>query len=789
MKTTRILSAAFIAAALVGCSQEEQFNMNQDGQMQFIGSFEQVASRVTMDSNYDLNWEGNEQVSIFPGMTVNNQYQVSSVTGGRASFSFVDYVTPENGYAPTNANYALYPYAADNSIVADGTMTASVPAEFTYDGMENSIKTALMAAKSDDGDGNLSFKNVQGILRLKLNAVQPFLWGAVESIQLKSATQNLSGKVNIKFDGEYPVAAWGEGGKVLTLGLSEAYQKDLESLGSYSEFYLPMVPAEFEAGDVTLTINWANGTEYEVEVPIDFNIERRKIYTLAHTLKGGTSFEGDLEGDIENPIFVATIAELQDAIDNATGDAVINIAAEITGNAVVPQKENVNITILGQGFKFNGMITVDGKSAAYPTAGLTIKDLNFAAENISGDACIRLGDGTNATRYTSNVTVENCTFDALDKVGIKSYTGGDKNLIIKGCKATDKAHSLVQAAGIEGILIKECEIYSKNGMNFNNSNNVAIEDCTAEVRGYAARFGQGSSSATGASEAYSIKNSTLKSACEEAGDAVIILRGSADNATLTIESTTIEGTPGIANNAVGAKVIIDGENAITSLAELQALIDNDETDITLDTDIMGTVVMKSGVTINGNGYQLGSVNLNGADNVTLQNIVFDAANAVLGYDNNNAAKQYANIITGDNTNKKNKGSHNLMIKGCTFTGTFAKGGTSIAFTDYKRTSGFSGNITIKGCTFDTKNAYYNIYGHYTGDSTNGHGDFVIEGNTFKTTFTQGGAIFLGRYASSTPVVVKDNTFETVTSLDEAMYVQDHSNYGVSVNDSNNTFAN
>lgn len=49
MKTTRFLSAAFMAAALFSCSQEEQFDMIQEGQMQFTGAFEQVNSRVTMD--------------------------------------------------------------------------------------------------------------------------------------------------------------------------------------------------------------------------------------------------------------------------------------------------------------------------------------------------------------------------------------------------------------------------------------------------------------------------------------------------------------------------------------------------------------------------------------------------------------------------------------------------------------------------------------------------------------------------------------------------------------------
>lgn len=60
------------------------------------------------------------------------------------------------------------------------------------------------------------------------------------------------------------------------------------------------------------------------------------------------------------------------------------------------------------------MITVDGKSATYTTAGLTIKDVVFDAQTISADACINLGkSGDNNTRYTCNVTVENCTLMLL----------------------------------------------------------------------------------------------------------------------------------------------------------------------------------------------------------------------------------------------------------------------------------------------------------------------------------------------------------------------------------------
>ena len=114
---------------------------------------------------------------------------------------------------------------------------------------------------------------------------------------------------------------------------------------------------------------------------------------------------------------------------------------------------------------YDGMITVDGKSEAYASAGLTVKNLTFNASSISGDACIRLGDGTDATRYTCNVAVEDCTFEVPGAVGVKSYTGGDKNLKLSGCTATSAAHSLLQVAGVDEVLVEGCTINSKNGMN------------------------------------------------------------------------------------------------------------------------------------------------------------------------------------------------------------------------------------------------------------------------------------------------------------------------------------
>ena len=243
---------------------------------------------------------------------------------------------------------------------------------------------------------------------------------------------------------------------------------------------------------------------------------------------------------------------LADALAAADADMTIVLLNDIYGDVTVAQKEGVKIVIDGNDKNYDGMITVDGKSATYTTAGLTVKNLTFNASSISGDACIRLGDGTDATRYTCNVAVEGCTFAVPGAVGVKSYTGGDKNLKLSGCTATASAHSLLQVAGVDEVLVEGCTINSKNGMNFNNSVKVTINECNADVKGYAARFGAGSAADT-AVETYAITNSTLKSACED-GDAVIILRGTAANSTLTLTNTTLVGATEITNNT-NAQVI------------------------------------------------------------------------------------------------------------------------------------------------------------------------------------------------------------------------------------------
>lgn len=263
---------------------------------------------------------------------------------------------------------------------------------------------------------------------------------------------------------------------------------------------------------------------------------------------------GNAGDAVEAPTVVKEVAnadQLQAAIDNATNGDVIAFTADISGDVQVTQKDNVNFTIDGKGRYLNGVMTVFGNGRKL-TAGLTVKNINFvAAEGAS--SCIVSPDRTvnNLYSYSTNVTVEGCTFTDYDGVvdcaAIRHEDGGDSNWKIIDCSVDNTMHSLVQVNNVEkdGLLVQGCTVNSKNGINLNQCTKVSVVDCEFDVLGYAVRYGVAGATVNGTFE---IKDSTLKSANDD-NDAVIICRGNMAGSTLTITDTVINGTPEITGNA------------------------------------------------------------------------------------------------------------------------------------------------------------------------------------------------------------------------------------------------
>lgn len=238
-------------------------------------------------------------------------------------------------------------------------------------------------------------------------------------------------------------------------------------------------------------------------------------------------------------------------------------------------------------------------------------------------------------------------------------------------------------------------------------------------------------------------------------------------------------------------VTITNLEVVTTAEEFQAALDAGEFNIVLMPGTYeGTFTLKAPATIVGKGEAIvHCLNLNGQEGVTLKNITFDAAGAQSSIDRykGGTVRSPANIISGNSDNNPNVGARNLVIDGCTFTGTFANRGAAIAFTDRSRPTGGSGNVTIKGCTFDTKGGNYDVYGYYT--SAPGL-TFTIENNVFKSTYAEEGGwpVYLGRLKSSAPIVVKGNAFENVQTIEEAVTIRGDG-YTPTLDHSDNTFAN
>ncbi len=195
---------------------------------------------------------------------------------------------------------------------------------------------------------------------------------------------------------------------------------------------------------------------------------------------------------VKNDIKVATTKELQSALDTATDGTVITLTDDIDEATPlnIAQNHDTKIVINGGGNKYKGSLTIDGKSAAINSSGIVIKNIVFDSSTTEYDACIRLGaSGDTTTRYTNNVTIEGCTFigDGSDeKVAIKSYTGGDKNLTVKNCVATDM-HSLLQLANVENVTVEKCTVTGKRGFSVGASTNVQVSNTTINATSYGIR--------------------------------------------------------------------------------------------------------------------------------------------------------------------------------------------------------------------------------------------------------------------------------------------------------------
>ena len=184
---------------------------------------------------------------------------------------------------------------------------------------------------------------------------------------------------------------------------------------------------------------------------------------------------------------VSTDEELQRALDEAleNSSTIITLAADITGDVVVPEKKGASVMIDGSGYKYNGQIAINGYSNYTNNATTIFRNINFETSEYVGNGYFiyaHKSDGTTNTRYPDNVVVENCSFNAVE--GSAAYhTVGSVYLhsalsgIITNCTATNM-HSLLGAESCKGTVSVDNvkTINCKNSVSFNNTMNAEISN-------------------------------------------------------------------------------------------------------------------------------------------------------------------------------------------------------------------------------------------------------------------------------------------------------------------------
>ena len=543
------------------------------------------------------------------------------------------------------------------------------------------------------------------------------------------------------------------------------------------------IGAKGTIADSGSAVNVQSGASVTIEGG-DFSGGKNKTLACGGTLivKGG-SFDQNPANYIAEGYKTVINGEKWFVVAEST-EAVATTAAEIT-NAI----ENGATEIVLAAGEYVLPSSAKGKTITF-VGSANAEDVKVAVTKIGagGENCDYALDGSTVTFENITITTNSSTY-----IGYARCNGTYKNCIINGTYT------------LYGNSVFENCTFNVSGDVYNiwtwGAPEATFTNCTFNCDGKSLLlYGQANTKLT-------VNNCTFNDNGTISGKAAIEIGNDYNSSyELIVNNTTVNGfdinpngfvtgtTLWANKNSMPAdklKVTVDGKDAYTivvyTVDKLNEMLNNDKvTVIELGAGEFGTIVAKSNKTIIGSAYaKVDCVNLNGADNLTLKNITFDAATAKSSYDYTGKAQQTANIISADQTKPLN-GARNLVIDGCTFTGTFANGGAAIAFTDKSRKSSVSANITIKNCTFNTVGAYYDIYGYYFGGN-NGQGKTAIENNVFKSG-TRSVNIFLGKYQSSTPVEVIGNTFETKRSIEEALYLQDHGTYGVSYNESGNTFA-
>ena len=436
--------------------------------------------------------------------------------------------------------------------------------------------------------------------------------------------------------------------------------------------------------------------------------------------------------------YVATAAQLQAAINAAEGETTFYLGYDIVGDVTVVQKAGVKITIEGEGHKFNGSIKVHSNSNYYADAALTIKNVNFETSAASVNVIEALENGSE--RYSSNLTVENCTFTATGEAvntSVAVQVKATRGVTVTGCTATDM-HSLIQAQSCDtgDVKVVNCTVNGKNGVAFKQVKAATVEGTTITALEYGIRF-------DGNIDNYGIvvKNNTVT-----AKQPLIVRKMTGANNTITLEGTNTLTTDAkyqivITNGSDDAEYVkptgtytLTGAEGYTMFpepypvatwGEFTAALAAGETDFKLTADITcdANYQLQKSVILNLGGYSMTLPMINIHTKTTIKNgtingKVYARKNAEIVFDHVTFSGAVADNLSTEGHLAIQGGCKSLYAKDCLFSP------TSVSGSQTKPLSFEGGSSTLKFENCEFKSSPYKKQVYLNSLSATGSLDFT-----------------------------------------------------------------
>ena len=280
---------AFAAiVSFASCSSEDNTTLENESATKVMtftatqeGDEQSTRAAISTTNSKVINWEENDQISIFDG-TKNNPFTLKDGEGTKSA-TF-------RGEAATAAKYtAVYPYTEGASYnTSNGTVTG-ITLKPTQSATDNSFdkEAALMIAKGDNT--TLTFKNVVGYVKVKPTF-------DCTRIDLKAFDNSvvLAGTGTVSYNGGEP-----------TLDLSNAPKKDYAitltgDIKANNYYYIAVPPVTLKAG-WTIKFTASNGTVYSRKGTKPITFTRNKVTNLGEFDSNNITYWYDPRGNKVTP--------------------------------------------------------------------------------------------------------------------------------------------------------------------------------------------------------------------------------------------------------------------------------------------------------------------------------------------------------------------------------------------------------------------------------------------------------------------------------------------------------